>query len=165
MDRQAERSVETLVDRGLAAIEADNLSVADRALHEARKSGGENHVRVLHLSGMLAWAREDIDRALGFLLQAVDLAPTDPIIHLDCAECMLFAGEELGQAARTVTAALGLGRLTPRQEDEARLLLAQIRLEEDNHAAAMAALAEIRVDLHEHPSFLCTKASVFFGHG
>src|SRR5262245_23700520 len=86
-----------LVDRGLAAIDAGEVDTAETLLDDARGMVGENHVRVLHLAGMLGWAHGDLERATGFLMQAADLKPERADIYLDCAEC-LFAGDEIEEA-------------------------------------------------------------------
>ena len=138
----AEAEIDALIDRGLAAVEDDKLDEADEILEEARHLGGENHVRVLHLSGLLAWARDDLEHATGFLMQATDLSPTRPEIYLDCAEC-LFTVEEIDEAESQTRAVLRLPDLSREQEDEARLLLAQLRLADDDPGEALEVLVGI----------------------
>ncbi len=99
------QSIDDLVDRGLAAVESDDLESATQILEEAAKVAGENHVRVLHLTGMLAWAEGRPEHAAGYLMQAADAGSEDPNIYLDCAECLLLHDQDLDEAeaaARTV---------------------------------------------------------------
>ncbi|MBK6921706.1 MAG: tetratricopeptide repeat protein [Deltaproteobacteria bacterium] len=150
--------VDALVDQALRAVDDDELDTAESILDDCKGSVGENHPRVLHLAGMLAWAQGDLERANGFLMQAADGAPDRADIQLDCAEC-LFTGEELDEAEAQVRAALALPSLTKPQGDDARLLLAQIRLAGDDPDEALEVLAEIDPQLHGHPAFLSTRGS------
>jgi tetratricopeptide (TPR) repeat protein len=153
------------VERGLAAVEAEDLEAAEQALDEAERLGGENHALVLHLAGMLAWARGDLDRATGFLMQAADLDPDHPEIHLDCAECLFAIGEDLDEAEAAVRVALALPTISGQHAEEARLLLAQIRLADDDAAEALEILDLISPELHGHPAFLSTSGAVLLAAG
>ena len=147
--------VDELIDRGISAVEQDELDEAEAILDDARSKAGENHVRVLHLAGLLAWARDDFEHATGYLMQAADLSPDRADIYLDCAEC-LFMGEEIEEAEAQVRKALALDDVASPQRDEARLLLAQIRLADDDADEALEILEEIDAELKEHPAFSST---------
>ena len=150
--------IDALIDRGLAAVEDDKLDQAEEILEEARNTAGENHVRVLHLAGLLAWAQDDLEHATGYLMQATDLAPPHPNIYLDCAEC-LFTVAEVEEAEAQARAVLKLDGLPQEQEDEARLLLAQLRLADDDPDEALEILDGIDASRKEHPAFLSTRGA------
>jgi tetratricopeptide (TPR) repeat protein len=155
MGQPTQAEIDDLIDRGIAAVEQDELDEAETILDDARGRAGENHVRVLHLAGLLAWARDDFEHATGYLMQAADLSPNRADIYLDCAEC-LFMGEETEEAEAQVRNALALPDITPTQRDEARLLLAQVRLADDDADEALEVLEAIDAELKEHPAFLST---------
>lgn len=165
MSEGRETELGETIDRGLAAVEADDLEAAEEALAEASKIAGENHVRVLHLAGMHAWADGDVERAAGFLMQAVDLGPDRADIYLDCAECLFANGEELDEAEASVRIALKLPGIPERLAEEARLLLAQIRLADDDTEEALVILDEISGDLSSHPAYLSTKGAALLAAG
>jgi tetratricopeptide (TPR) repeat protein len=156
---------EAVVDRGLEALEEGDLQRADTCLEEARGLLGEGATRVLHLSGMLAWAQGDLDRALGFLMQAVDGGPTRADVLLDCAEAILLAGEDLDEAATAASAVLALAGASDRERDEARLTLAQVRLEKDDPEAALELLSEVGPELANHAATFSTRAAAFLAQG
>lgn len=158
MGRPTQAEIDELIDRGIAAVEQDALDDAENILDDARSTAGENHVRVLHLAGLLAWARDDFEHATGYLMQAADLSPERADIYLDCAEC-LFMGEEIEEAESQVRSALALSDITKTQGDEARLLLAQIRLADDDADEALEVLDEIDDELKGHPAFLSTRGA------
>jgi tetratricopeptide (TPR) repeat protein len=165
MSEGRETELAEVIDRGLAAVEADDLEAAEEALSEASKIAGENHVRVLHLAGMHAWAQGDVERAAGFLMQAVDLGPDSADIYLDCAECLFTNGEELDEAEASVRIALKLPEISDRLADEARLLLAQIRLADDDTEEALATLDQISGELRSHPACLSTTGAALLAAG
>lgn len=136
-------SLDAIIDRGLVAVDDDDLKTAEDALEEASRLGGENHVRVLHLAGMVAWAQGRLDQAAGYLMQAADAAPDDPQIYLDCAECLLSHDQDLDEAEAAARAVLRLERADTDALDQARLLLAQIRLSDDDTEEALELLEGI----------------------
>lgn len=154
--------VDELIDRGLDAVEAEDLDKAERILDEAGTIAGENHVRVLHLAGMLAWAQGDLEHATGFLQQAADLAPDRLEIYLDCAEC-LFLCDERSEAEANVRAGLALQGLAELQRSEANLLLSQLRLADDDPDEALEVLAGIADELRSHPAYLSTFGAALLG--
>lgn len=154
-----------IVERGLAAVDADDLDVARRELEAAIAVAGETDPDVLHLSGMLAWASEDVERAMGFLLQSVDAEPKRVEIYLDCAECVFMNGDDLDEAEAVVRAALQLDSAVGQKRDEAHLLLAQIRLADDDVDEALESLGSIDEGLHGHPAYLSTHGAVLMAAG
>jgi thioredoxin-like negative regulator of GroEL len=148
------------VARGLKALDDDELEIATSSLSEARQQLGESHPSVLHLQGMLAWSEGDHERATGYLMQAVDLDPPEPQIYLDCAECLFSAGDDLDEAEAVLRAALQLPACAGRVRDEANLLLAQVRLSDDDVEEARELLDQIDASLREHPAYLSLLAAV-----
>lgn len=159
-----ESDIDNLIDRGLEAVDAETLETAEQILDDARTEVGENHVRVLHLAGMLAWAQGDIERATGFLMQATDQQPERGDIYLDCAEC-LFLVDEIDEAEAAVRAALALPSLSSEHANEGRLLLAQIRLADDDPEEALEVLEQIDEELKTHPAFLAARGSALLSAG
>ncbi|MFY0540328.1 tetratricopeptide repeat protein [Nannocystis pusilla] len=149
-----QQSLDAIVDRGLAAVDDDDLKTAEDALEEAARLGGENHVRVLHLAGMVAWAQGRLDQAAGYLMQAADGAPEDPQIYLDCAECLLSHGEDLDEAEAAARAVLRLEGADTDSIDQARLLLAQIRLSDDDTDEALELLEGISAERKNDAAYL-----------
>ncbi len=158
MAKPTTADIDSLVARGLQAVSDDQLDTADSLLDDARGIAGENHVRVLHLAGMLAWARGDLERANGYLMQAADKDDARSDLLLDCAEC-LFASDEIDEAEAQVRAALAREDLSREQGDDGRLLLAQIRVAGDDPEEALEVLGEIDPSLQGHPAFLSTRGA------
>jgi len=158
-------AIDDVIDEGLKAVEAENLDVADEALEKAQGLGGENHVRVLHLHGLIAWAKGEIERAAGFLMQAVDLVPPRGEIYLDTAECLMALGQDLDEAEAVVRTLLQQEAVSADSLDQGRLLLAQIRLEDDDPEEALEILDTIRETLKKHPAYLSTRAMVLEADG
>lgn len=150
----------TVIERGLAAIENDDVLAAKAALDDATRQAGENDAGVLHLSGMVAWAEGELDRAVGFLQQAVDQRPAWPSVYLDCAELLLLRGQEPDAAEVSVRAVFELPDADEAIKDEARLLLAQIRLDDDDPDEALEVLDDTGGRLDAEPSYASTRAAV-----
>lgn len=150
---------EELVERGLQADEDGDVELAERILDEAGRRLGENHPRVLHLAGRVAWAHGDIDRATGFLQQATDKQPERPEIYIDCARCLHILGDD-NHAEEQVRAALALPSLDEKLEGDARVLLSQIRLEDDDPEEALEVLEGVPESLKSHALYLATLADV-----
>lgn len=148
-----------LVERGLQADEDGDVELAERILDEAKGRLGENHPRVLHLAGRVAWAHGDIDRATGFLQQATDRKPEQPDIYIDCARCLHILGDD-NHAEEQVRAALALPGLHEKLEGDARVLLSQIRLEDDDPEEALEVLEKVPEALKSHALYLATMADV-----
>lgn len=145
--------IDALIDRGLAAVEDENIEAATAALQEAIAAVGKEHPRVLHLEGMLSWAQDDLETATTTLLKAADLDAGRPEIHFDCAEC-LYTMEEIEEAEEQVRKVLELADVPGEQADDARLLLAQLRLAVDDPEGALATLEEIDESRKTHPAYL-----------
>lgn len=159
------QSLDAIVDRGLAAVDDDDLNTAEQALEEAARLGGENHVRVLHLAGMVAWAQGRLDQAAGYLMQAADAAPEDARIYLDCAECLLLHDQDLDEAEAAARAVLRLANASTGDTDQARLLLAQIRLADDDTDEALELLDGISGERKNDSAYLSTYGFVLMNSG
>lgn len=147
-----------LLAKGIEAVEEDDFDAADRILDKAGDLLGENHPRVLHLAGLLSWAKGEFSRACGYLLQATDADPGRFEIYLDCAECLFVTGE-ITDAEAQVRVALARKGLTDEEDGEAKLLLAQIRLADDDADEALELLDSIAEELRGHPAWLSARAS------
>ncbi len=152
--------VDELVDRGLRADEDGDIDLAERILDEAGTRLGENHPRVLHLAGRLAWAAGDMERATGFFEQATDSKPGRADIYIDCARCLHLMGEDDSRAEEQVRAALALPDLGTLQQGDARVLLARIRLEDEDPEEALEVLEGISASLKTQALYLSTLADV-----
>lgn len=158
-------SIDAIVDQGLKAVEDDELQQAQELLEEATKLGGENHVRVLHLTGMLAWADGRPEQAAGYLMQAADAGSTDPNIYLDCAECLLVSDQDLDEAEAAARTVLTLEGVDQDAIDQARLLLAQIRLADDDTEEALELLDGISAERKADSVYLSTHGFVLMNAG
>lgn len=145
--------IDALIDRGLAAVEDENIEAATAVLEEATAKAGAEHARVLHLGGLLAWAQDDLENATTTLLKAADLESGRPEIHFDCAEC-LYSMEEIEEAEDQVRKVLALPDVPGEQADDARLLLAQLRLSADDAKGALETLEAIDAARKVHPAYL-----------
>ena len=147
-----------LLAKGIEAVEEDDFDAAERILDKAGDLLGENHPRVLHLAGLLAWAKGEFERACGFLMQAADGKPDRFEIYLDCAECLFVTGE-VSNAEAQVRVALARKGLSAEEDGEAKLLLAQIRLADDDPEEALEVLDSINESLRKHPAWLSARGS------
>ncbi len=145
--------IDALIDRGLAAVEDENIEAATAVLKEATETAGAEHARVLHLRGLLAWAQDDLEDATAMLLKAADQEAGRPEIHFDCAEC-LYSMEEVEEAEDQVRKVLELSDVPGEQADDARLLLAQLRLTVDDPQGALETLEAIDAVRKTHPAYL-----------
>lgn len=159
------QSIDAIVDRGLAAVESDDLESAQQLLEEATKLGGENHVRVLHLTGMVAWAEGRPEHAAGYLMQAADAGSEDPNVYLDCAECLLLHDQDLDEAEAAARTVLRLQGASQDAHDQARLLLSQIRLADDDTDEALEMLDGISDGRKQDPVYLSTYGFVLMNAG
>ncbi|TPV96601.1 MAG: tetratricopeptide repeat protein [Myxococcales bacterium FL481] len=153
-------TLSAVIEQGLAAVENENVLEAKEVLDDATRRAGENHAGVLHLSGMIAWAEGELDRASGFLQQAVDRRPATPGVYLDCAELLLLRGQEPDAAEVCVRAVFELEQVDESVKDEARLLLAQIRLDDDDPDEALEVLDHTEGRLDGDPPYASTRAAV-----
>ncbi|MEM7159345.1 MAG: tetratricopeptide repeat protein [Myxococcota bacterium] len=152
--------VDELIDRGLLADEEQDADLAERILDEAGDRLGENHPRVLHLAGRLAWASGDIERATGFFQQAADQTPTRADIYIDCARCLHLLGEDDSAAEAQLRAALELPNIDALHKGDALVLLSQIRLEDDDAEEALELLEQIPASLKTQALYFSAKADV-----
>ena len=162
-----DQSIDTVIRGGLDAVEAGDLEAALDAVDKAAKSVGENHVRVLHLNGMIAWAEGRVENAAGYLMQAADLGAEHPEVYLDCAECLFIHGDDLDEAEAVVRALLDHASIPADDpsRDEAKLLLAQIRLDDDDTDEALEVLGQVRPEMQAHPAYLSTYGAVMMALG
>ncbi|MCA9634717.1 MAG: tetratricopeptide repeat protein [Myxococcales bacterium] len=158
-------ALDAVIRRGLDAIDAEDLGAAQEALDEASRLAGENHVQVLHLAGMLAWAEGRIDNAAGYLMQAVDLGSDRAEIYLDCAECLFIHGDDLDEAEAVVRSLLERDDIDEGASNEAKLLLAQIRLDDDDPDESLELLHEVSPEMQKHPAYLSTYGAVLMSLG
>ncbi len=164
MNRAAD-SVDAVIDRGLKAVEDENLERAEEALEEAQRLVGENHVRVLHLNGLIAWAEGRLENAAGYLQQAVDLDSDYAEIYLDCAECLAASGNDLQEAEAVLRTLLAREAVQAESKDQGKLLLAQIRLDDDDVEEALEVLESISDERKTDPIYLSTRALVLEAGG
>lgn len=162
-----DQALDKVIQGGLDAIEAGDLQTALDAVDEAAKQVGENHVRVLHLNGMIAWSEGRVDNAAGYLMQAVDLGEAYPEVYLDCAECLFIHGDDLDEAEAVVRALLEHESIADDDPslDEAKLLLAQIRLDDDDTEEALELLGQVQAKMKVHPAYLSTYGAVMMALG
>ncbi len=117
------------IERALQAIEEDAFERAGKVIEALSEQLGESHPRVAHLRGLSAWAQGELETAAAALLEAADGQSDDAQICLDCAELHLAAGLDIDAAEATLNALLSHEGLAVDAADEARILLAQCRLE------------------------------------
>ncbi|MEZ4385554.1 MAG: tetratricopeptide repeat protein [Nannocystaceae bacterium] len=160
-----DQDLDTVIRRGLEAVDAGDIQTALDAVDEAAKHVGENNVRVLHLNGMIAWAEGRVDNAAGYLMQAVDLGSELPEIYLDCAECLFVHGDDLDEAEAVVRALLEREGVEEAARDEGKLLLAQIRLDDDDPDEALELLDQVTPEMQQHPAYLSTYGAVMLASG
>ncbi len=162
-----DQALDKVIQSGLDAVEAGDLQTALDAVDDAAKQVGENHVRVLHLNGMIAWSEGRVDNAAGYLMQAVDLGEAFPEVYLDCAECLFIHGDDLDEAEAVVRALLNHESIAADSpsRDEAKLLLAQIRLDDDDTEEALELLGLVQDAMKEHPAYLSTYGAVMMALG
>ena len=93
-------------------------------------------------------------------MQAADAGGNDPNVYLDCAECLLVSDQDLDEAEAAARTVLTLAGVDQEALDQARLLLAQIRLADDDAEEALELLDNISAARKDDPVFLSTlKAS------
>ncbi len=156
-----------VIARGLEAFEREDFDKTAAALETAVTIAGENHPDVLHLRGMLAWAEGDLDRAGGFLLQAVDAGPSNPTAYLDCAELLLLTQDDLSEAEAAVREMLAIPDLETVRAEQAKLLLAQIRFDhvDSDPEEALELLDTISSELRKEPYYQSLRANVLMHLG
>jgi len=151
-----------LVERGIEAISNDDLDSAMSALSAAREAGGDGDGRVLHLAGLVGWIQGNLDEAASNLLQAVEAAPANAMIQLDAAE-FLFVEGELEEAEAILREFLDQAGVTEGQDD-ARMLLAQLRLEDDDAEEALEVLDTVETS-KDRIEYLVSRGGVLFALG
>jgi len=155
--------IDAILERGKSAIENEDLEAAKSAAEQAVRAAGEGHAGVLHLLGLTAWLDDDLEHAAGYLMQAADLGPDDPVIYLDTAELLATEGEP-EEAEAVLRALLDKATFTAEQGDEARMLLAQIRLDDDDPEESLELLDQVTA-LEGHAYYRSTRAAVLLALG
>ncbi len=135
--------IDPLILKGRNALEAEDIDAAGNAVREAEKSLGESDPQVLHLRGLIAWMEGDHERAGGFLLQASDAGPADATIYLDTAEFLYEAGGEADEIEAVLRVMLDMDEIEPELEDQGRVMLAQVRLDDDDPLQALELLDQV----------------------
>ncbi len=165
MTPEDETHLDAAIQRGLDAIDAGDPERAEQALEDAQKIAGENHPRTLHLAGLIALDEGQSERGLGFLMQAADLCPPQAEIYLDCAEAILITGEDVGEAEVLMRQVLELEEISDKERYEAKLTLAQVRLQREDVSGALELLDELDEALADHPAYLSTRGGALLAAG
>ena len=152
----------SLIEGGLAAVSEADLEGARAALAKAQGEAGAAHPRVTHLQGLVAWLDGDLESAAGHLLAAVDAAPSDPIVQLDAAEFMFVEGEL--QEAESILRDFLESDGADEGLDDARMLLAQVRLEDDDPEEALEILDAVEAG-HDRVEYLASRGGVLLALG
>lgn len=151
-----------LVERGIEAISQDDVEAATSALSAARDAGGAGDGRVMHLAGLVGWLQGNLDEAASNLLQAVEASPANGMIQLDAAE-FLFVEGELEEAEAILRDFLDQEDVTEGRDD-ARMLLAQLRLEDDDAEEALEILDTVEGP-KDRIEYLVSRGGVLFALG
>jgi tetratricopeptide (TPR) repeat protein len=154
--------LQALVEQGLEAIRRDDLDTATSALAAAREAGGQEDGRVLHLAGLVGWIEGNLEEAASKLLEAVEAAPANAMIQLDAAE-FLFVEGELEEAEKILRDFLDR-ESADEGRDDARMLLAQLRLEDDDAEEALEILDTVEGS-KEQVEYLVSRGGVLFALG
>ncbi|MGB1701443.1 MAG: tetratricopeptide repeat protein, partial [Nannocystaceae bacterium] len=154
--------VATHVARGIEAIGQDDLETATSALVAAREAGGADDGRVLHLAGLVGWLGGSLDEAASNLLKAVEAAPANAMIQLDAAE-FLFVEGELEEAEAILRDFLDR-EAEEEGRDDARMLLAQLRLEDDDAEEALEVLDTVEAS-KDRVEYFVSRGGVLFALG
>lgn len=153
---------------GLTAVDEGDIEAAQRALAVVREKLGEDHPRVHHLRGSIAWAQGDMDAAQVDLQRAVLACPTDPDLCLDSAELSLRVFNDLDAAERTIADLLRAPNLPADAQDEAHFMMARsmsAREEDEALEQALTHLASISSENQGEPACISLKAEVLLDLG
>ena len=158
-------SLEELLAQIRDAVEDGDLEAAHQHLGTAETLAKGEHPGLLHVKGLVAWAEGDLEHAAGFLLQATDLKPSDPAIWLDAAELLASVPDaDLGEAESLVRELLERTDLAAQARDEGHIMLANIRLEDDDPEEALEVLGEVKT-LRETTVYRTVHATALFALG
>lgn len=158
-------SLDDLLAQIRDAIDDGDLDAAHQHLGAAETLAKGEHPGLLHAKGLVAWAEGDLEHAAGFLLQATDLKPSDPTIWLDAAELLTSVPDaDLGEAESLVRELLERTDLAAQSRDEGHIMLANIRLEDDDPEEALEVLSEVKT-LRETAVYRTTHAAALFSLG
>lgn len=161
------QSTSTLLEKGLTALDDGDLPGAKEALGQAKQELGEQDAGVLHLSGAIAWASGEIERASGFFMQAVDLGPADPMIYLDCAELLLQEVGDIDEAEGALRLLLAREDLDPDARDEANFAMARClsHHDDENMKRALDFLDKISEENRFDPGCVALRSEILLDLG
>ena len=150
------------IERGLSAVAETDVDAAKAALEQALAAGGREDGRVAHLQGLVSWLTGNLEDAAAHLLRAVDAAPTEPIVQLDAAE-FLFVEGELQEAEGILRDFLDrVGEAE--SADDARMLLSQLRLEDDDPEESLEILDTVTAG-RDRVEYLASRGGVLLALG
>jgi tetratricopeptide (TPR) repeat protein len=124
--------------RGLKAVEEDDVEAAQEAIDAIQAATGPEDPARLHLEGVFAWACGDLDAAEDMLADAAERPGVDPRAIVHFGELVLARLTRLGDAEAALRGLVDTEG-SP-QQDEARLLLAQVRLADEDPEEALELL-------------------------
>lgn len=150
------------IERGLAAVAETDVDAAKAALEQALAAGGREDGRVAHLQGLVSWLTGNLEDAAAHLLRAVDAAPTEPIVQLDAAEFLFVEGElqEAEGILRDFLDRVG----DDESADDARMLLSQLRLEDDDPEESLEILDTVTAG-RDRVEYLASRGGVLLALG
>jgi tetratricopeptide (TPR) repeat protein len=160
-------NVAAIFERAFAALEDGETEQATASLEAAKQAGvAVDDPRYLHLQGLIAWAEGEIDDAATLLEQAVDAGPEDARIYLDAGE-LLADLDELDAAENVFRRLLDRDDLSIETAAEARMLLAQVRLDhfDSDPEEALELLDEVDASLRDDPGYVSLRAAALLQKG
>ena len=161
MNAASSEAVEGQIERALEAIDADERKQAQQLVEQVVDALGADDPRALHLRAMFAWSEGDIEDAAKWMTNAVDAGGVAHRVYVDCAELMLSTGLDLDVAEAALRAALQQEGLAEAEADQAKILLAQVCLEQVDADAeeALEILASVGDTTQRDPYWISTKAA------
>lgn len=152
-----------LLEEVVESIEADDAEAAQMAIDALGSESGDDSPVHSYARGLYAWAAGDWEEAASRLMNAVDEGLDYAPAYLDCAEFMLDSGHPLEEAEAPLRVLLGRDGLDASVRDEAMLMLAQVRLEDDDPDEALE-IAE-GVSAKEGQTYFGVRASIAMASG
>jgi tetratricopeptide (TPR) repeat protein len=167
MTDSAPTGIDARIENALEAIDRDEMGSAKKLIADASEELTADDARLLHLQAMLSWAQGDIEEAARMITEAVDAGPSGFRIYVDCAELMLSTGIDLDVAEASLRAVLDRGDLGEGEADQAKILLAQVCLEQVDVDAeeALELLASASESVKSDPYWISTKAAALLEMG
>lgn len=156
-------AAKSLLEKVVAAIDADDVDGAQEALDALGAEAGQESPVHSYALGLYAWAAGEWDEAGSRLMNAVDEGLDHPAAYLDCAEFMLDSGHPLEEAEAPLRVLLDRDGIDAAVRDEAMLMLAQVRLEDDDTEEALE-IAE-KVENKAGQTYFGVRASIAMASG